>query len=80
MKLIIEQDDIVYDLATDRKGVVQSVYRDLGKAIVKFSDSTDKVSIDNLVVLDNQQDDNSEVENDKGFIEKLIDKIKGKND
>jgi tRNA(Ile2) C34 agmatinyltransferase TiaS len=72
MKLIIERDDKVYNLLDDRKGVVQSVYRELNKAIVKFDNSTEKVTLDNLVVID----DNSGENEDEDFLSKLIHKGK----
>jgi tRNA(Ile2) C34 agmatinyltransferase TiaS len=72
MKLIIERDDKVYNLLDDRKGVVQSIYRELNKAIVKFDNSTEKVTLDNLVVID----DNSGENEDEDFLSKLIHKGK----
>lgn len=74
MKLIIERDDKVYNLLDDRKGVVQSVYRELNIAIVKFDNSTEKVTLDNLVVID--RDDNSGENEDEDFLSKLIHKGK----
>lgn len=74
MRLIIEQGDNVYNLKDDRKGVVQSVYRELNKAIVKFDNSTEKVTLDNLVVIN--QDDNSGENEDEDIIDKLINKGK----
>lgn len=74
MRLIIEQGDNVYNLLDDRKGVVQSVYRELNKAIVKFDNSTEKVTLDNLVVIN--QDDNSGENEDEDIIDKLINKGK----
>lgn len=71
MKLIIERDDKVYNLLDDRKGVVQSVYRELNIAIVKFDNSTDKVTLDNLVVLHDQDEYPGENE-DEDFLDKLI--------
>lgn len=49
--LIIELDDIVINLKDNRKGVVKSVYRELNVAIVEFINSTEKVTLDNLIVL-----------------------------
>lgn len=49
--LIIERDDVVINLKDNRKGVVKSVYRELNVAIVEFSNSTEKVTLDNLIVL-----------------------------
>lgn len=74
MKLIIERDDKVYNLLDDRIGVVQSVYRELNIAIVKFDNSTEKVTLDNLVVLD--QDDNPGENEDEDIIDKLMRKVK----
>lgn len=68
MRLIIEQNDKVYNLKDDRKGVVQSVYRELNLAIVKFDNSTDKVALDNLVVIDDNPGENE----DEDFLDKLI--------
>ena len=70
MKLIIEQNDKVYNLKDDRKGVVQSVYRELNLAIVNFDNSTEKVTLDNLVVIDH--DNNSGENEDEDFLDKLI--------
>ena len=72
MKLIIEQGDNIYNLKDDRKGIVQSVYRELNLAIVNFENSIEKVTLDNLVVINH--DDNSGENED--FLDKLIGKGK----
>lgn len=74
MRLIIEQGDNVYNLKDDRKGVVQSIYRELNVAIVRFDNSTEKVTLDNLVVIN--QDENSGENEDEDIIDKLINKGK----
>jgi hypothetical protein len=74
MRLIIEQNDRVHNLLDNRKGVVQSVYRELNVAIVRFENSTEKVTLDNLVLIN--QDENSGENEDEDIIDKLIRKIK----
>jgi hypothetical protein len=73
MKLIIEQNDKVFNLLDNRKGVVKSVYRELDLAIVEFENSIEKVTLDNLVVIDYQ---NSGENEDEDFLDILIGKFK----
>lgn len=51
MSLIIERDDVVINSKDNRKGVVKSIYRELNVAVVEFIGSTEKVTLDNLIVL-----------------------------
>lgn len=55
MDLIVERDDIVINSKDNRKGVVKSVYRELNVAVVEFMGSTEKVTLDNLIVLKTQE-------------------------
>jgi hypothetical protein len=72
MRLMIEQGDNVYNLKDNRKGVVQSIYRELNLSIVKFDNSTEKVALDNLVLIN--QDEKSGENEDKSI--NLISKVK----
>ncbi len=71
--LIIERDDIVVNLKDNRKGVVKSVYRELNVAIVEFINSTEKVALDNLIVLRVQDSGKNESLN---IFTKLMRKVK----
>lgn len=73
MSLIIGRDDIVINSKDNRKGVVKSVYRELNIAIVDFTGSTEKVTLDNLIVL--RTHDSGENES-QSIIHKLIRKVK----
>ena len=72
MSLIIGQNDFVINSKDNRKGVVKSIYRELNIAIVEFSNSTEKVTLDNLIVLkaQNSGEDKSHI------FKKLMRKVK----
>ena len=73
MSLIIGRDDIVINSKDNRKGVVKSVYRELNIAIVEFVNSTEKVTLDDLIVLKVQ---NSGEHKSRNIFIKLMRKVK----
>ena len=73
MSLIIGRNDIVINSKDNRKGVVKSIYRELNIAIVEFVDSTEKVTLDNLIVLKAQ---NSGEDKSLNIFKKLMRKVK----
>lgn len=73
MSLIIGRDDIVINSKDNRKGVVKSIYRELNIAIVEFANSTEKVTLDNLIVLKAQD---SGEHKSRNIFKKLMRKVK----
>lgn len=63
--------DKVYDTLTDRTGKVLNVYPELNIAIVKYPYETVKTTLDDLIVLKNDTED--EVKKDS-----LFDKVRAK--
>lgn len=73
MSLIIGRDSIVINSKDNRKGVVKSIYRELNIAIVEFANSTEKITLDNLIVLTAQD---SGEDKSLNIFKKLMRKIK----
>lgn len=70
----LREQDKVYDIVNERRGIVKTIYPEINIAIVYFDGDVDKVLLDDLVLLKEDPEEDYIEEKRAG----LLDRIKGR--